>query len=202
MTKRTKHMRKRAIGLREPNGRLSRRAKAVSERRANAERDVMRPAVEARMRVFGISEADARRQEGGTVLGRMYQAKAITLDQCRAGERYAEVRNAYHRAIGAQPDGGHPPAEGNGDGDYATFCANARKTHEAMMSALQSLCQEQRSPAPISALDVFIVRDIHHSLMVGDLRLALNCLHRHFGGDKPVARLTRSANHPMMSSTT
>lgn len=182
--KRTKHQRKRAAGLREPNGRLSRRAEATSERRANTERDVMRPAIEARMRVFGISEADARRQEGGTVIGRMLQRGDITTDQHRAAERYAEVCNANSRALGATPVTGHPPREGNGEGDYAEFCANSRRAYETMMAVIQVACHEQRSQNIIAAMDIFIIRDIHGGHMVGDLRLGLNCLHRHFGGER------------------
>lgn len=143
------------------------------------------------MRVFGLTEADARRQEGGTVIGRMLQRGDITIDQHRAGERYSEVCNANSRALGASPATGHPPPEGNGDGDYAEFCANARRAHDSMMAALQALCQEQRSQNPIAALDIFIVRDIHHGMMVGDLRLALNCLHRHFGGVRPAPQRYR-----------
>lgn len=179
-------VRKRMAGLREPNGRLSRRKAEVERRTAETEREAMATAVEARMRVFGISEADARRQEGGTVIGRMYQAGKLTIDQMRAAERYGEVRNAYHRAIGAPSDTGKQEG-GAGGSDYAAFCAGARRDWSAMMAALQAICQELRSPAPLSALDQFVVKDMHVSHMVGDLRVALNGLHRHFAMGRKVA---------------
>lgn len=179
-TKIRRTIRKRMAGLREPNGRLSRRKAGVAERERESERDVMRTAIEARMRVFGLSEEDAKRQEGGTVIGRMYQAKAISIDQMRAAERYREVRNAYSCAMDAKPDTGRAPRDGFGEAGYEGFCIAAKAAHKDMMNALQALCQEHRSPAPISALDQFIVRDLHVGHMVGDLRLALNCLHRHF----------------------
>lgn len=185
-TKIRRTIRKRMAGLREPNGRLSRRKVEVEQRERESERDAMKTAVEARMRVFGISEADARRQEGGTVIGRMYQDKAISIDQMRAAERYREVRNAYHRAIGAPPDTGRQPG-GEGGGDYAAFCTGARRDWSALMAALQGLCQDMRSPNPIAALDNFVVKDAHVHTLVGDLRLALNCLHRHFSTGQRIA---------------
>lgn len=180
-------IRKRMAGLREPSGRLSRRKAEVERRTQETEREAMATAVEARMRVFGLSEADARRQEGGTVIGRMYQAGKLTIDQLRAAERYREVRNAYHRAIGAPSDtGGRPDASEHG-GEYEQFCAKARSDWSSMMAALQVACQEVRSPAPISALDQFVVRDLHVIHLVGDLRVALNCLHRHFALGRRIA---------------
>jgi hypothetical protein len=49
-----------------------------------------------------------------------------------------------------------------------------------MQEALRTLMAETRSPAPVSALDVFITKDAYAPHLVGDLRLALNALHRHF----------------------
>lgn len=159
---------------REPSGRIAKGSSGES---------AMDTAVKARMRLFGITYVEASSQEGGTTVGRMYLAKEITIDQYRAAERYVEVKNAFQRAIGAVPDAGRPPPPPEferGVGDFESFCARARESYGAMQEQLRTLMAETRSPAAVSALDVFITKDAHVPHLVGDLRLALNALHRHF----------------------
>lgn len=163
---------------RERSGRVDR--KWATDRK---EEDVMNTAVSARVRLFRLTEAEAKTQEGGTVIGRMLIGKEISIDQARAAERYAEVRNAFQRAIGAVPDAGRPPPPPmfeTGAGDFESFCNRAKESHAAMQSCLRTLMTELRSPNPVSALDVFVTKDVHVPHLTGDLRIALNALHRHF----------------------
>ncbi|WP_018184698.1 hypothetical protein [Kaistia granuli] len=143
----------------------------------------MRTGINARVRLFGLTEAQAKTQEGGTVIGRLLIGKEISLDQARAAERYTEVRNAYQRAIGATPETGTPPPPPmfeTGGGTFEDFCESAKAAQRALQNCLQSLAVEARSYNPITALDVFVIKDEFAAHLLGDLRIALNALHRHF----------------------
>lgn len=160
---------------------------------------------EARMRIYGLTAKNASQPDAATVIGRMFLAGKLTADQRDAAQKYLQVRNAYHRSIDAKPDYVEPsPSEDpeialrdkedattNPPITFEEFCEGARERYDDMRDALQALAQELRSPAPIAALDVFVVRDIHMSELEGDLRLALNCLHRllGFGGKEKPARI-------------
>lgn len=177
---------------REPNGR---------PRRTIASARLYKETIENRAQRFGLSVDEASDAMAGTVVGRLVLQELLSRDQYRAAERYIEVRNAYLRAMEIKQDFREPPAEVEGDGDYEGFCARAKDIHKRMMDALAELCREQHSPAPLSALDVILVRDVEMPEMVGDLRLALNCLARHFFGEveirdagrnRPLAKAERS----------
>lgn len=163
---------------RELSGRVDRKWSA-----AKTSEDVMRAGVSARMRLHGLTDEQARSQEGGSVIGRLLIGKEISVDQARAAERYSEVRNAYQRAIGATPESGTPPPPPlfeSGGGSFEAFCESAKAAQRALQNCLQSIVAEARSYNPIAALDVFITRDTFAAHLLGDLRIALNALHRHF----------------------
>lgn len=176
-------------GHREPNGRLSRRRVHVQQREEMTQREAQSVAIAARMRLFGLTAEQARRQEGGTVIGRMRQMRELSADQAEAASTYLSARNAYHRAIGVASDTGHIPfPEAEGVGTYEEFCIQARARWAGIESTLQAVMVEMRSPAPASALDQFVVRDVYVAHLVGDLRVALNALHRHFSSAQKVRR--------------
>jgi len=176
---------------REPNGRISRRRIHIMDRQEMTQREAQSVAIEARMRLFGLTAEQAKQQEGGTVIGRMRQARELSADQAEAASTYLSARNAYHRAIGAVSDTGRIPLpEAEGCGTYEEFCQMARTRWDAITEVLQSVMIEIRSPAPVSALDHFAVRDVYVAELVGDLRVALNALHRHFSA---TTRLRRKA---------
>ena len=163
---------------REPNGRASR---AMISARA------YRQTIESRAMRHGLTYDQARDDRAGTVVGRLAIQELISKDQFRAAQNYLEVRDAYQRAIGAPQDHRQPPPEQEGSGDYEDFCERAKAIHGRMLDALTDMCIELRTPAPMSALDVMVVRDVDMPEMVGDLRLALNCLARHFFDIAPPA---------------
>jgi hypothetical protein len=194
MTKRTKHMRKlggrpRKIGVpREPSGKVER--KFATQLAAES---ATKTAREARMRIYGVTKQNAIQPTAATVIGRMFLAGKLTAEQRDVADKYLALRNGYHRAMGAVPDYVEPPpsedpeieapkedATGDSRMTFDEFCLVARDRYDKMQGSLQALAQEVRSPAPLSALDIFVVRDIHMAELEGDLRLALNCLHRHF----------------------
>lgn len=145
----------------------------------------METAVHARMRLFGISEIDAKTQEAGTVIGRMLKRGDLSTDQYRAGIAYLEARNAYHSAIGVKSDTGrHPPSETPSAGSYDDFCAYAKSRWSQITDTMARLRGELRSNGPEAALEWFVVKDEFDARRVGDLRVALDALHRLFMGSE------------------
>jgi len=168
-------------GHREHNGRLSRRVVHIRAREDMTIREAQSVVVAARMRHTGLSEEQVRRQEGGTVVGRLYYARELNADQVQAAATYLQARNAYHRAIDAVSDTGRAPRpESGGGGTYEEFCDQAKRRWGDITKALQSAMVDIRSPSPIAALDYLVVRDVYVGSLVGDLRTVLNVLHRLF----------------------
>lgn len=177
--------RARRQGPREPNGRINRAWDAP----AKAE-DAMQTAREARQRHFGwMSDDQARSEYGGSAVGRLHIQGHIQLAQYVAARNYMEVRNEYQRAIGVTPDYNEPRASSAGSAmDQGEWAEHAKKRHASMHSMLKELQISMRSPAPRAALDVIVVRDMDFPEGVGDLRIALNALDRHFAGEKQAMR--------------
>lgn len=171
--------RKRNINVkRSPSGRAS-RAGAVP---ANMD------AILLRMKMFGLSEADARDQKAATFIGRMNltDKKALISDaQYDAAVSFLEVYDRYKRAIGA-PDASKQSGGvtgGQSSDEYAAWCANAKAKYDAAIGAirLEQGLHENRGTNLYAAIDYLVCRDEQHWHMVGDCRLALNALAHHFG---------------------
>jgi hypothetical protein len=171
--------RKRNINVkRTASGRAS-RAGAVP---ANME------AILTRMRIFGLSEQDARDQKAATFVGRMnlMDKKALISNaQYDAAVAYLELRDKYLRAIAApnasKQSGG--ATSGMSSDEHAAWCQNAKAKFDAAQAAvmLEQGLHENRGANMFAALDYLVVRDEQHWHMVGDCRLALNALAHHFG---------------------
>jgi hypothetical protein len=172
----TKGRKKTAGVKRTPSGRRSRAASAYEE---NVE------PILTRMRLYGLSEQDARDQKAGTFIGRLQLTKAINQAQYDAALQFVAVYEAYQRAIKA-PDalrsssGGGDVAEGE---HYDRWCRGAIERYNAAVDAVRT---EQnlhinRGANLYAALDYVVSRDQQMWHMVGDARLALNALAHHFG---------------------
>ncbi|GGE36254.1 hypothetical protein GCM10007276_12170 [Agaricicola taiwanensis] len=146
----------------------------------------------ARMRHHGVDWDKARDPLLGTFVGRLAQlgviGGGISMEQYRAAQLYLETLDAWHRATGAPQNFNQPRPEGEGNGDWEAFVRSAKQQYAAMREALADLQVTGRTPAPIAALDVLVVRNVEHWPLVGDLRIALNALKRHFiDGQKKAA---------------
>ena len=86
---------------REPNGRPLR-----SERKTETEKEARAVVIDARTRLHGLSESDSAQHYAGSVLGRLFLAKALTKRQFDAGSKLAEAFEAYYRLTGIP----HPSA--------------------------------------------------------------------------------------------
>lgn len=174
------------LGIREPNGRLSRRVVYAREREDMNERDAQSVVIAARMRHTGLPEAavslnHAGRPNAGTVHGIMCLRGDLTREQFDAAEWFIGKRAAYLRAI-ESPNQETGRTEGGGEFDpdkHAAFCKRAIEDWTAICDCVQTASTEHRSPI-MSALDVLLVRGIHVEHLVGDARLGLNAVHRRF----------------------
>lgn len=181
--------RKRTPGLkRTPSGRAS-RAGAVP---ANME------AILLRMKMFGLSEADARDQKAGTFIGRLNLTDKKTLisnAQYDAAAAFLEVYDKYKRAIGAPDASKQSGGVGGGDNteDYARWCFQAKTKYDAAIKAIQDEQEIRRGANLYAALDYLVCRNEQHWHMVGDCRIALNALAHHFGLMGKAKRLPMAA---------
>jgi hypothetical protein len=174
----TRRGRKRKAGVpRTKSGRISRASEAQAEHR---------PGIEARMRLFGLSEKDARDQKAATVIGRLCLTREISQGQYDAAMAYLDLYDAYKRAIKA-PDGLRNGTGAGGDvadtDAYAQWCRTTIARHDAAIRAVQreNAVLRHRGCNLVAALDYMIRRDQFFAHMLGDCRLALNALAQHFG---------------------
>lgn len=183
--------RKKQIGVkRTASGRKSR---AVSETHQEH-----LEAVQTRIRLFGLSEADARDQKAATFLGRLYLTGGLGKDKRAkdamwdAAQELLRFRDAYKRALKA-PDALKNSTGSGGDlGEteaYASWCQSVIRRYEDAMKAVtaENALHENRGANLHAAIDYIVFRDqeMHH--MVGDVRIALNAVAHHLtGGRKSV----------------
>lgn len=167
-----------------------------------ADKDPAKTAREARQRIFGISEDDARREEMGSALGRLKFAgreHGISQEQYEVGRAWESLFRQYVRIReGLAPDApspaammldiaphrdlAHPDAEPGGPTPvYETQeDRDARIVGRWLESylALARLQTDFGRPSPYEALFAACARDIMPTgaLALGNLRIALNTL--------------------------
>ena len=186
--------RKKQVGVkRTASGRKSRAADAYQEH--------IEPIL-TRMRLFGLTEKDARDQKASSVLGRLCLTgqlgkKPHSDNMWEAAQELIRLREAYKRAIKA-PDALRDGTGSGGDLDaspaYAIWCKAAVTKYENAMKAItaENALHENRGSNLHAAIDYIVFRDqeMHH--MVGDVRIALNAVAHHLtGGRKSVHKGTK-----------
>jgi hypothetical protein len=143
------------------------------------------------MRVFGLTEKEARDQKASTYVGRLCLAgtrsnsDGITQAQYEAATAYLEAYANFQKALKSPNalqtgSGGASGAEGPG---YETWCQRAVAKWEGIERAIgiEQGFHENRGANMWAALDYLLRRDEQHPHMVGDLRLALNAIGHHLG---------------------
>lgn len=167
---------------RTKSGQISRAKDAYNE---NAE------AIALRMRVFGLTEKEARDQKAATYVGRLrlancrHSTDGISEAQYDAAVAYREAYEAFQRAV-KSPDAlrtGNGGACGPESDDYVIWCQRAVAKWEGIKAAvyLEQGFHENRGANMWAALDYLVIRDEQHPHMIGDLRLALNAIGHHLG---------------------
>jgi hypothetical protein len=187
----TRRGRKRKPGVREPNGRLSRKQVNVMARLRAAhdreEHETLSVGLDARERVHGVDPQHTRDQKAGSVVGRLCLSGAITAHQYDAAMTWLEERADYLRAVspaqGSEPRALDPnAAHGASHYENAAAAQRAVARYRAACRAVQDKQNEVRLNAHLNgALDAILVRDVLIHNLVGDLRIALNALAKHYG---------------------
>lgn len=184
MSKRTAG-RKRKAGPREPNGRLSRRTDDKQAQRSIDEQSAMQVGKDARVRQFGVSPADAATELAGTVPGRLLLTGEITRSQYDASVAWGTAHVRYLRAIDAPPG---PKAveigRASGRSLNADLTADQCNRAIALWNAAKRVLVEANYYHPgsiVAACEYFEIRNEFHPHMLGDYRVGMNALARHYG---------------------
>lgn len=185
--------RKRKMGeKREPNGRLSRKQADVTERFAReldqAERDTIRPGLDARVNLFGVRPEDSRSQMAGCFVGRLCLAREISTAQYEAAMTFLEDHRNNAIAIRAprEPSGVdlNRVQGGTGERESVSFYRRATSRWRAAVCAVQDRQNQLRGQGALyAALEYCVLRDVDAYHMLGWLREGLNALARHYAGD-------------------
>lgn len=182
--------RKRKAGRREPNGRLSRRAVETARRNLadmdREQRDALAVGLEARERVFGIKPQHSRDQKAGSAIGRYCLVGLVTQAQYDAAMLFVEARARYLLAIDAPPQPGAVDpnaARGRPVGtENPTQLRKWREEYREATAAIQEKQNEIRGMGNLfGSLGAMLFRDVMLDHLLGDARIALNALVRHYG---------------------
>jgi len=173
---------------------VKRTASGRKSRSSEAYQENIEPIL-TRMRLFGLTEKDARDQKAATFIGRLQLTKAVSQAQYDAAQEYLAVREAFQRAV-KSPDALRTGSGGGDQGEsptYAEWCQRAIKRYEAANKAImdEQCLFPNRGRNLLAGLDYIVCRGETHWHLVGDCRLALNALVHHFSGIK-VKRLDDS----------
>lgn len=177
-------------GRREANGRLSRTPGEVTRRVLDGldaeQRDALSVGLEARQRVFGVSEKDTRDQMAGSFVGRLCQGRGISRAQYEAAVTWLEdVTNYSHvQRSPIEPNAIDLNATRGGVDNYENIARTERvkSRYKGASDAVQDMQNQVRGMGNLfGALDACVKRDLECWHLVGDLRLALNALAKFYG---------------------
>lgn len=179
---------------RQPNGQPLRNREEDAKREAmrrdgldKEQQDTIAVAIEARQRVFGLPAPISRDQMAGSAVGRYCLQGIITRTQYDAAVLYLADCEAYSHAIGTP---GIPRAVdlnrigGKDNHENVTKARAAMVRYDAMVKAVRAKQTEIGNMGNLfGALDTVIRRDVQLEHLIGDLRIGLNALARHYGVD-------------------
>lgn len=159
--------RKRKATDRYPNG----------QPKKQTEQKIMETAVNARMRVFGLTERDAKQQFAGTFVGRVHMEGDLSRDQLEAAHTYAQTVMAYRTAIQSPERLRNGRSGDMDDQEYTNRCKAAESRFNAMVKALREVDRTEGTNC-LGVLEPAVLRDADMHHMLGHLRIALNAIHR------------------------
>lgn len=183
-------------GTREPNGRLTRRQEKAAERAIDrsdlAERQTLSVGIAARNRVHGVGLRNAQDQRAGSFIGRLCMLHMVTKEQYDAALIWLSDAEDYRKAIG--PVAGRQPGavdlnalKGRSGYENVPKVIMAMERYREACNAVQAVQNEMRgSVALFAALNHIVERDLELHHMVGDCRIALNALAKHYKNRVPV----------------
>lgn len=176
--------RKRKTGVKRINGRISRRIVDRQAQRSLEQQDAMSVAREARERVFGVDHLHSGTELAGSFVGRLYLAGEVRRHQLDAARTFCTEWVAYSRALGlpSQPRA----VDLSGVRTGSVYDITPEQQHaavarwDASVWAVSEANMQCRDGALYAALYYCVLMDQSLTHMVGDMRLGLNALARHY----------------------
>lgn len=178
--------RKRKTGKREPNGRISRKGEADK---------IKSVGIQARQRHFGMTEDEAKKPLSTDPVGLLRRCGEIDEHQYQAAVQYEEDVRKYRAAMGL-PKGVRAMEVERIDGRALTdeeeqaIKAKAHiKRYNLACDAVRQAQEAIRNEGNLfGALETIVIRQVNGQWrMIGDLRIALNALVRHYGLNRRAA---------------
>lgn len=168
--------RKTKSGLRTANGRLSR---AKGARYTAPEPPASQAVIEMRMRLYGLTENQAKDQKAATAVGRLVLTRKLLPEHFLAASRYLDARRNYLTAVACRSDVESGGAGGGGDDvtdGFVEWCERAKTSWGAIMETIEAaqICTRRRNL--YAALDVVVVRDEVRQDMTADVSIALSAV--------------------------
>jgi hypothetical protein len=140
--------------------------------------------IQVRMRMYGLSEEDARDQKAGTVVGRLQLIGVLSEAQHQAATEYLRLYEAYKRALRA-PDalrnGPTAGADAQESEAYAKWCRSVIDKYTGTMGAIVVASERSRNANLYGAINSVLVKNEHWPHLFADLDVALTALVQHFG---------------------
>jgi hypothetical protein len=177
--KRESRGRPKSDGPREPSGRVSRSGQDNFDPPSKA-------AYEARVRMLGLTEDQAKDQKAGSFIGYLNligPRDGISQAQYEGALEYLRFRERHLRAIKSPAALYDPEARGSGGEEitdaYVAWCQDTEEEWGALKKEIQAEQNYCRGNL-WAALQYAIIEDrqMHH--MIGDIRILCNVLARHF----------------------
>jgi hypothetical protein len=144
-----------------------------------------------RARLFKLTADESRDQKAATVVGRLRlmgqrTGGGIGEPQYQAAVEYKAQSDAYRRALSAPDSLRNASRAGIGavdEAEHARWCKAVIAKYEASQRIVshEQCVLANRGMALFAALDHMVLRDQHYDHLVGDLRIALNALAKHYG---------------------
>ena len=176
--------RKRKAGVKRINGRISRRESDRQAQRSLEQQDAMSVARSARERVFGVDRVHSGTELAGSFVGRLYLTGEIRRHQLDAARAFCVEWVAYSRALGLPAQPRAVDLSGIRSGSAYEITPEQQRTAvarwDASVWAVTEANMQCREGALYPALYYCVLLDQSHTHMVGDMRLGLNALARHY----------------------
>lgn len=188
--------RKRKPGKRTASGQLSRSKEAKAELSVAEAANNISVALEARMRVYGLSPREVLDQRSESEIGRLSllqergdKAVGLSYGQYLTALDYRNDYNAYQRAVASRPEyQERRPATGAGEDAFEEFCRTAIAKWDARQRIIREHMIETRSPNGAEFLRLVVLGDHHLPHLTADGREILNVLAKKQGAKVPEKR--------------
>jgi len=172
------------MGVKRINGRISQRQGDRQAQRSLEQQDAMSVARAARERVFGVDHLHSGTELAGTFVGRLYLNGEVKRHQLDAARAFCVEWVAYSKALGLPSQPRAVDLSGLRAGNAYDITTEQKRAAvarwDASVWAVNEANMQCREGALYAALYYCVLLDQSHAHMIGDMRLGLNALARHY----------------------